>query len=611
MVHRSSEDSHFVEETQFPRKFPSSLSRKNSCSESINGGYREECIYYRPPGKDYFEGPFTEVQCQYWYKEGCFYNGLEFKFCPDGPIETLESLKTRNGRECPFQQTTRKSAFSASELMVKTLMGRIVDLAEELEKMKEERSTIHIASKLENDSLKNRVKELMEKDSLNEQYRRKMDVRVEEMEGEIRELRESLVNTRVEVVNETEEPAEEDETAFCETRSIFEKTAADLSIAEDVSEVRIELERLQSSIHSLDQFTFKLSHKIEKLKCKYKVIDVIGEGLNNKDGVFDRLAYLEDSVDEIQAAMTSMEKEEAISVENNDGGEQGRVVPRVRKEKEEEEVMIPVERSEREEESIPEQWYSPNEKFLSSSSDVTLSATSFVAASESIAAVATAAWPGPEKIMEVGDHTDIDNWESIDEETTDDQWNGEVVDRELKTPPPLGDTEEERMGDVDKENVEMKIVDGADHLDLIGKGLGLFLQSAEHDCEESATDSDIDRLVTAIKGSKMLQIAESLKHHFGKAMICGVCSTEEKKTELRNAIEYFEHLNRSHFKKCGGADRVLVNQFAYLLEQFKAAVPVPMALAKRQYAEREKNKPWLKREGTASPTRKTPGKKRK
>lgn len=616
MVHRTSEDSPYIEEAPV-RRFSSSLSRKNSSVGSNYGYYQDEFIFYRPPDKDYFEGPFTEIQCQYWYKEGCFYNQLEFRFGSDGRVETLESLKERNGRECPFQEGRGKPPPStpdpASELMVKMCMTRVIALAEELEKLKGEREKLQMQRKIEIDSLTNRVKQLMEKDTSNVKHQRETERKLAELHVELADLTESVTNSAMSMESVTEKTNDHD-IAFCENRSISERTAVDTSIGEDVTEVRNELVRLQNSVHSLDQFTFKLSHKVEKLKCKYKVVDIIGEGLNGKDGVFDRLAYLETAVDEIQQAANASTGEKRGEVDEAKE-EEKRSEPEKEKE---EEVVLPVERANgiesAAEGSIPDEWYSPNGKLSpSTATSDTLTATSFAAASESIAASVTAAWPGPEKMVEVGESTDlVDDWESIDdeEEECDLPWSAEIVKRELVTPPPHEHTVEMVAGDVDKENLEVKMDGGAGHLELLGKGLGLLLQSLEADCEDSATDADIDRLVAAIKGAKMLQIAESLKQHFGKALVCDVCSTGEKKAELRNAIEYFEHLNRGHFKKCGGGDRMLVNQFAYLLEQFKASVPVPIALAKRQYAEREKNKPWLKREGAKSPTRKTPGKRK-
>ncbi|GMS85023.1 hypothetical protein PENTCL1PPCAC_7198 [Pristionchus entomophagus] len=598
MIHRSPETTTFAEESPFPRKFSSSLSRQNSNGASSNGYYQEEFIYYRPPDQEYFEGPFAELQVQYWYKEGYFYNGLEFKFSKDGPIETLDSLKARNGRECPFQEGIKSGG---KERMVQTLMMRVGDLASDLEKMKEERNTQLISHDIERKALKNRVTNLMEKDTRNEQYRRETDQRLNDMQAEIERLRVSCGPapplTVVSVESGVEAATEEGEMTVGYRGPLSEMTAMDFSHEEDLMEVRKELVRLQNSIQSLDRFTFKLSHKVEKLKCKYKVVDIIGEGLNNKDGVFDRLSYLEQSMEEIQTVVGSMEKTVIGSTCSSYN-----------------EVVLPEERSngtdQHSDGSITESWYSPNEKLPSSESNLTLTSTTFEAASESIAAVVSGVWPGVEKMVDVVEDQK-DNWESIeDEECANAALNGEAEKREMETPPTDEDTVEIVAGDVDKENQETKLEGSADHLALLGNGLGMFLHSSESENENIAVDADIDRLLTAIKGAKMLQIAESLKHHFVKAMICDVCSTGEKKTELRNAIEYFEHLNRAHFKKCGGADKTLVNQFAILLEQFKAAVPVPIALAKRQYAEREKNKPWLKREGTGSPTRKIPKKKK-
>ncbi|KAF8363209.1 hypothetical protein PRIPAC_90132 [Pristionchus pacificus] len=598
MVHRSPEDSPFVEEAPFPSKFPSTLSRKNSCEPSYDY-YQEDFIYYRPPDREYFEGPFSEVQCQYWYKEGFFYNGLEFKFAPDGEIETLESLKARNGRECPFQEGGGQQSVSHSmQLMVSTLMDRVGNLSAEIDLLRGEKMELQISRKLEVDPLTNRVKELMDKDVNNDHYRRETERRLKEMQDEIAELKErSVSNVAVNADFEAESSVTTDgrDIDFSETPSLCERTAVDPSICEEVTEVRNELERLQNNVRSLDKFTFKISKKVEEFKCTLKVVDVIGEGLNSKDGVYDRLAYLEQSVEEIQ---------DAIEPKNNRTMTEEVI-------KTDEEIVLPVNRVNGEnilsDGSTPDEWYSPSREIVTPQySEIDLK---FASISESLAAASAKIWAAPENIVEIGEHAD--SWENVDEEAAFSKWNGDemTMKRDELITPPMDENAQLIVGDIDKENIEATIHTDSSNLEYMANGLVILLQTKEQGCED-ANDEDFENLTGAIKGAKMLQIAESLKQHFGKALICEVCSTAEKKIELKNAIEYFEHLNRAHFKKSRGADKMVVTHFTYLLKLFKAQIPIPISLAKRQYAEREKNKPWLKRDKTP-PNGKTPGKKRK
>ncbi|GMT15426.1 hypothetical protein PFISCL1PPCAC_6723 [Pristionchus fissidentatus] len=610
MVHRYPDDSPFSQEAPEPNRSQFSQSGKDSALEFIGEDYDDAYIFYRPPHNQHFEGPFPERQIQLWYLEGYFYNSLEFKFHVDGPIETLESLKTKNGRQCPFHEPLEETQNHGSAVAQETLtitLGRLAELAEEVEKLKFDANI--------SNTLVRRVNEVMERDKSNERYRRESEEQLNALRGEVEELKERLTMTLATACSEYEEDVETpietneitEETGEGCVTSTQEHSAVDHFITEDAAALRSEMEQLQESYHRLDKFTFKLSNKLVTFKSMFKSIDALCDGVNGEYGVYARLSDLEETVEEMRE-MLGANLDGRKTIASSQHKQDGIVIPN-------ETLKEVQERAAKQMAAVlNDEEYVNLERKLSSADSTT---EVFAAASESLTAVVAAAMPLPSKLQleNKGVQDDQpDTWESIEDGASDMTQNslsfnenGQDVEEEVMT-------EEDTVtkmegGREDKENDAATPEDATDRLDLLGKGMSFFLNLAKDDIGEMASDSDIDGFLTAVKSAKLLHIAESVKQYFGKPLTCKQCSSEDKTVELNNAIEYFEHVNRSHFKKCGGADKVLVKQFAYLLEQFKAPVPVPIALAKRQYAEREKNKPWLKREAI-SPIGK-PNKKKK